>query len=332
MQSLMFFRGCPQDLKAPVREYWERKIPRLKRLLARFPADARSLRLGVTRCGHRIEARAVLVLPGATLVATTMEADFHEALDQAADKLAREIRKHVDTLNLESVGRRRRLDRKDWLRVGEQLREHHESDHREAFFELIRPALRSLQQHARRELILSQLSGELPAGQTTVSELVDEAIILAWDRFHERPDDLPLESWLVNLVHEALQAMSDDVQHVPLDTALAVDDPRFEIENGWLTENEPFWADAKPLRYQDVLPCNDFAEALGNDAPLVQEHALLGLLRDVGQRRRRTFTLRVVEGWTEEEVAMLQGRSADAVREDVEAVRSILRDRTQLGP
>jgi len=48
--------------------------------------------------------------------------------------------------------------------------------------------------------------------------------------------------------------------------------------------------------------------------------------------RRRTFTLRVVDGWTEEEVAMLQGRSADAVREDVEVVRSMFRDRAQSDP
>jgi len=42
MQSHMFFRGCPQDLKAPAREYWERKTPRLRRLLARFHAATKS--------------------------------------------------------------------------------------------------------------------------------------------------------------------------------------------------------------------------------------------------------------------------------------------------
>jgi RNA polymerase sigma factor (sigma-70 family) len=271
----------------------------------------------------------VLVLPSATLVATTDADDYQEALDLASDKLAREIRNHVDALNRESVDRRRGFRRKDWLRVSYQLHEHYEADDREAFFELIRPVLRSLQQHARREIVLSQLSGELPSGYTTVSELVDEAIVSAWDAFHERPDDIPLESWLVNLVHSALQAMIDAAESVPLDEPLGVDDPRFEIENGWLAENEPFWAETKPIRYQDVLPCEDVAEALEDVPPHEQERALLRLLSDIGQQRRRTFTLHVVEGWGEEEIAMMQGRRREDVRQDLEAVRTMLRHRSQ---
>ncbi|MEJ2582694.1 MAG: integrase, partial [Acidobacteriota bacterium] len=305
----------------------QRKIPRLSRLLARFPSDTRNLRLGLTKRGPIFETRAVLVLPSATLVATAAADTFHESLDVVADKMAREIRRHTDTLTRESVNRRRRARRDDWLRVDDHLREYHRGDFREEFFEIIRPVLRNLQQHAGRELVLAQLSGDLPSGFTTVSELVNEVIVSAWERFDQRPDDLPLESWLVNLLHEALETMSEAEECVPLEEPVGTDDPRFEIEPGWRAENEPFWEEARPLTYQDVLSGDDISEDVVEHSAIDQEKGVFRLLRDIEKLRRRTFTLRILEGWGEEEIAMLQGRATGEVRHDVEEVRAVLRDR-----
>ena len=78
-----------------------------------------------------------------------------------------------------------------------------------------------------------------------------------------------------------------------------------------------------------LAPASARALAAGSNIMDPERAYLLGLLHDIDQQRRRTFTLRVVEGWAEEEIAMLQGRSINDVRKDVATVRSMLRERVR---
>jgi len=64
--------------------------------------------------------------------------------------------------------------------------------------------LRFLRDHARRELRILELEGPIHPGEITVSDLVDEVLSLAWERFADRPRHLPLDLWLVDLLHEVV--------------------------------------------------------------------------------------------------------------------------------
>lgn len=92
------FLDCPLRVKRSARAYWADKERRVERLLATFRPELRHLRLSLRRHKTGWEARAVLNIPTATLVAVAAGATWIEALDMAADRLIAEIRRHVDRL------------------------------------------------------------------------------------------------------------------------------------------------------------------------------------------------------------------------------------------
>jgi hypothetical protein len=78
MQIHWVFNDCAESVKRQMRAYWEKKLPRLEKLLQHFRPDLQYL--GVTVYQHaqspRYEVRAVLHLPTATLVAEEEDKDF----------------------------------------------------------------------------------------------------------------------------------------------------------------------------------------------------------------------------------------------------------------
>jgi ribosomal subunit interface protein len=79
--------------------YWAKKLPRLQKLLVPYHEDVQEIRLTVY-CHQQspgrywYEARAVIQLPTGTLVAEAADKDFRAALDEVADTLAKEIKRH----------------------------------------------------------------------------------------------------------------------------------------------------------------------------------------------------------------------------------------------
>lgn len=109
MQTHWVFNDCEAGLKGQIRSYWEKKHPRLERLLQHFRADLRYLGLTLYRHAHPplFEVRAALHLPTGTLVAQETEKDFMRALERVADVLVREIRRHVERLRRDHLYRRK---------------------------------------------------------------------------------------------------------------------------------------------------------------------------------------------------------------------------------
>jgi phosphoglycolate phosphatase-like HAD superfamily hydrolase len=142
-------RECSTGVSEDIASYWEQKLPRIERLLTRFAADQRQLRLSFA-CGETgYTSLARLVLPTGTLLVRTdpPALEHRAAIDQLVDKLTAEIRRHKERLRHEDVHHRRR----------------------------------------RRELIIAQLEGDIPPGELTVSDLLDEVLLRAWDEWNDRP-------------------------------------------------------------------------------------------------------------------------------------------------
>lgn len=96
MPASIVYHGCPDDVRRDVRDHWARKQARVERLLRGVPADERLLRLTLRRPRERYEAHAVLDVRGAILVATAESEHLREALDAVADRLVREVRRHLE--------------------------------------------------------------------------------------------------------------------------------------------------------------------------------------------------------------------------------------------
>src|SRR4030042_169070 len=94
MSEHMIFQNCPPWQKDSIRSYWERKLPRIDRLLQHFPENQRELRVTVRHNATGFEARLVLRLPTGTLVAQESSKTDYSAMDLAVDRLTEEIRRH----------------------------------------------------------------------------------------------------------------------------------------------------------------------------------------------------------------------------------------------
>jgi DNA-directed RNA polymerase specialized sigma24 family protein len=199
------------------------------------------------------------------------------------------------------------------------------------FAALLRPHLHSLRDHAHRELVLCQLEGTLTAGVLTLEDVVNEVLVLAWERFHEGPPGLPLESWIVALVHEVLDRRAAEPPADFIEQELPRDDPRYQAEVGWVTDNDLFWQDLEPLTAAEVLPGLEAPDPWQQLVAEEERQRILELLRKVPRSRRRAFTLHVLEGWELEEVAIIQERCVAEVKADVDAIREALRQRVSEG-
>jgi DNA-directed RNA polymerase specialized sigma24 family protein/ribosome-associated translation inhibitor RaiA len=330
MAEHVIFRDCPSAIKRAVQDYWGQKRDRLDKLLERFPADQRHLRLAVERHlqPERFEVRAVWMLSTGALVAEQSSATYQEALDLAADRLAEAIRRHRVVLQRGASWGRRHRRQAVLAEAAPRFEAGVSSLDKASFFELLRPLLATLHDHAQHELIMAQLEGRLNAGELSVDDVFDDLITRAWDRRRRRPAQLPLEQWLVAMLHEIVDQQSAEAAAVgSLEEPLASDDRRYEASSVWVAENDPFWDEEEELpTLEEVVPIC-VSEPWQRMARREQHRWLLDQLRRLPRRQRRALTLHVLEGWDEAEVALLQHRPIDEVRDDIETACNLLRIR-----
>jgi ribosomal subunit interface protein len=125
MSNQWVFNGCDAGVKAHLKDYWEKKLPRLRKVLVPYRADLQDIRLAVS-CHRKhdaawYDAHAVVHLPTGTLAAGATEADGYLALDRAVDKLVREIKKHKEQVRRDHLYKRRRRDRDNLSAAGPRL-------------------------------------------------------------------------------------------------------------------------------------------------------------------------------------------------------------------
>jgi RNA polymerase sigma factor (sigma-70 family) len=329
MSTHWVFNGCDEVTKARLENYWTRKLPRLQKVLAPYPVEVQDIRLTVYchQPGPQRfwwEARAVVHLPTGTVVAEANGREPQLVLDEIADTLVRELKRHKERVRRDYVFKRKRRARADLSAAGPMLQRDREVGRQEDFFRLLRPLLRFLRQHAQRELHLLELEGVLHRGELSVGDVLDEVLQRAWQQFADRPKDLPLDLWLTQLLHDVLATWvkQEPRPHVSLETPLPPD--KEEAEEEW-------WADL--LGYEDTLTLEDLVpgsqgteawDALENEE---QRRRLLELLRDFPSEKRQAFLLHVLEDYEPVEIALLQDRTEDQVRADIEEVRQTLRQR-----
>jgi len=323
MRTHVTFHHCDKPVAANASAYWEKKLPRIERLLEHYAPDETELRLTVWHHPERVgyEARAVLHLPSGTVVADETDKDLHAALDAAADTLVRVLKKHEERLRHDDVYRRHRPRRMDVSAAGPLLQRDVELGRRETFFQLLQPVLRKLHRYARRELLLMEMEGLLPQHEWTVDDLLDEVALRAWRRYDERPKDVALDVWLMDLLHEVLgewtQAPAADSLEQPV--------PSSEKEE---EEEESWWSE--PLGYKEELYLEDLLpdyhaepswEALSSTE---QREKLLAWLSKLPAPQRQAFLLHALEDYQPFEIAMILDRSEEQVRKDIEAARKYL--------
>lgn len=328
MSDHIVFQDCPDWQKEAIKSYWQQKVPRIKRLLTRFPEDQRELRLTVTHKPKRHDVRVVLLLPTGSLAAEVSSPTDREAIDAAVDKLVGGIRRHKDLVRRAHLHDRKRYRKELSRSVESKLRPQPCSLDKEAFFRLLTPLMERLSDHARQELVIAELQGRIGREQVVVDDLLDEVIVRAWSRLDRWDDRRPLEVWLTQLLHETLdEQIATAGKALPLAAPAEVyDSVRQHLESP-LADDTPVWEIPHLVTFEDVLPSSEADEPWMQLAAIDQMKWVMTQLSDVPSPQRRAFTLHVLDGWEPDEVAMIQGRSVDEVRGDIKEVQRMLRSR-----
>jgi len=328
MSDHMVFQGCTEQEREGIRSYWQRKRPRLERLLTRFPEDQRELRLTVTHLPKRHDLRAVLLLPTGSLAAEASSQSTWEAVDAVTDKLVGEIRRHRELIRHENLYRhKQRREELPRRAAAAAPPDAHPSDQK-AFFALLNPVIARLRHHAHQELLVAELQGRIGHEEIAVTDLLDDVLLRAWTQFDRREETESLEVWLMRLLHEVL-----DVQLTAGRTARSLSEQvggessADDTAVGFAAEDGLMWEEPPTPTFEDILPGYEGGEPWQQMAAVDQMKWVLAQLSGVSASQRRAFTLHLLEGWEPDEIAMTQGRSSDEVRRDIEAVRQMLRNR-----
>ena len=335
MSSHLVFNEVAAAVKARLESYWAEKLPRLKKLLTNYREDLQEIRLTVSRHPQSprrewYEVRGVIHLPTGTLAAEADDKVPEAAIDRVADDLAREIKRHKELLRHDYLYKRKRRDRDALKASGVMLQRDVEGKRRPDFFRLLRPQLRFLRDYARRELSILEKNQLLHRGETTVDDLLDEVVTLAWERFANRPRKMPLDLWLTDLVHEVLERWikEEPRPHVSLEEKaekVVPDKVPHPDEQEWWTDLTPF--EEETFRLEDLIP--DAKEREPADELEAEElrNRVTSLLGELPAKQRQAFLLYALEDHNTAEIAILQDRPESEVKADIEAARQWLRER-----
>ncbi len=125
--------------------------------------------------------------------------------------------------------------------------------------------------------------------------------------------------------------MDEKPEEVPLSTRvdLTTDEPltpEVDVDeiDFWL---ERIFNQQQPLTLEDLLPDAETDEAWKELSAEEQQRRIEQALGSLPPLQREAFLLAFVEGFDTMEIAMLQGRSEDEVKNDLQAARKQLADR-----
>ena len=258
-------------------------------------------------------------LPTGTLAAEASDDDPQAVLDRIADKLVEEIRRHKDKARRDYVYKRKGRNRADLSAAGPRLQEHAEARNRDDFFRMLRPHLGFLRDYARREIRMLEQDGTLHRGELSVDDLLDQVMVLAYERFQDRPRRVPLDLWLADLVETPSSGGSS---RSPGHTPRSPSEPTTSRHMSAAGGRGPVVGRA--ARRRGDAPAGRSGPGPQGTEPWTaleaeeQRDRLLAPDRQAAARdRRQAFILHALEGYATDEIAMLQDRSEDEVKADI---------------
>ncbi len=318
MRIQWHFNGCSKTIKSKARSYWQQKQRRVERLVSGMAPASLPLRLSVYCYPNRVdqfETRAVVRVTGRTLVAQISNEALNAALDLLADALVAALKSHSKIVKDISRQQHKKDTFSNLHDSLPMLIADEKEDRKDSFVALLRPIATFLEKQAGRELTFLEMDGLISPGFTTVGELVDDTIDLAWENFASKPGGKSLEHWLLGLLYEQLQVVEWEYNRIISP----------EREEHLLRLNKSPVSDImanidfhdSTLLLSDILPDNQTTaswEMLSDDE---QRRCLYDVLCELYTQRRQSYLLYVVERYSADEIAQVQGRPHGDVQKDI---------------
>lgn len=324
MQYYWTYSGCDESQEGEIAEAWRSRQAELESKAELVGGDESTpvmLTVEHTDASPRWSIHTTLYAPQATASAQSRSNEFAEALDQAIGELSQQIDEQADRPPMVTERRRGLAAFPPFL----------ESFHRKGmsreFMSMLTPVLDSLHDYIRRELRTRRTLEEIPAGQTSPQDVMDDVLLKAWERFGSRPSQQALDVWLIRMIEEFLNAQAQPIAEQSLDERQSVDEvdrrdsyresEKFEsVEQA--TESDSIALARLIAERPDVEPW-DRLDIEAKQARLDQ------LLRRLPRDQRHVLMLQAVEGFSQSEIADLQDRSSEEVARDLTAAKQEVR-------
>jgi len=313
------YDGCDSDDERAIEQTWEDHLPELEAKLSSLPVEPVELRLAVTHDSESDawELQGALHLTTRTLAVECVANTVQAAVQDCIGRLSQSIDELVDAP--EEVSRRRQ-----GLEAVLPLLEKNRAEGRSyQFFTFLSPLMRSLRTHVERELDILELEGAVSAEELEPDDVLNEALLRAWERFPERPRDLPIDLWLIGLLHDVLDELTAEGQLASIqaerDVALPEDDEQ-NSPSTWV--EQPTYPET--IELGELLPGHPGVDAWDRLDFETKQTKLAELLRGLSRDERQILVLHGVDGFEPAQIAALQDRSVEDVHTDLTSARTKL--------
>ena len=310
MQIHWTCEGCDQDDETRLEQHWEKVQRELDGKLAALTEVASELRLAVYHedSGPPWQIHAALHLPGHALVAESRGRTCEESLNRILNELSDRIDRMDETPQLVPLQLRQTQEMLPFLAQCKQQKRSR------AFFSFVAPIVETLTPYVQQELQIRERD-EVGSNGLTTTDVLDETLLRAWDRFADRAGELPLNLWLVQLVDQVLDESDEDV------VGQSLDDEQIDRVNGWVGADQDEWVEQasypEAIDLAELLPGDGGVDAWDRMEANIKQAHLAEILGEMPRERRQAFVLNLAHGYNAAEIADFQDRTADEVKADI---------------
>ncbi|WP_022852679.1 sigma factor-like helix-turn-helix DNA-binding protein [Thermodesulfatator atlanticus] len=310
-----------------------RLVQRFEKLTKKFDPDLVYLRIVVEGLEKKkfYFVQLTLSVPQGVLSARGEHKQMKTAFKIARERLEKELARHLAELRGEHVFKRHARYVQEMARALPELAVDKKADLKERFMDRLRPLLRDLYRIARREILFHQLTGELPPEYLDPGDVVDEAVLWAYENYDQivSMGDLAhaLHKKILEIIKREIEKLREEGHEaIPVEESVPLDDIRYKLKE---MPDSPYFVEEERLRWEDVLPAGEVVEP--EEALSAEElsNLIMRELSRVPEEKRQAFVWHVLDGLSFAEIAKLQGRDEESVKKDIEEVRAYIRQRWQ---
>ncbi|MBU1567029.1 MAG: hypothetical protein KJ630_15575 [Proteobacteria bacterium] len=318
MKIQWVFNNCPEKIKTDARYYWEKKQSRLARLTSTIPKEQKSLRIIFYFHKNKVnqfEVRAILEVPGRSLAVQASDMMFSLALDELAELLAEAVRKYKEWIRHSSRQQRKGRYAVDLGTTLPLLLEDEKERRKDSFFSILRPRINFLEEQAQRELKILELEDAITPDYISPQELVDEVVVVAYERFSSRPKGKKLEHWLNNILYELLRKLTLETnQNVSLDEEFGQQEFDYDLEIDWIPGLLGY---EEKRTLAELVPDQEETRQWEKLEEESRQSHIYEVLRRLSGYCRQAYLMHLIDEYTVDEISEIQDRSVEEVILDI---------------
>ncbi len=299
----------------------ERKIQKLEKMLEKFDPDMVKLRIKFEKHSKREEYNVdiILDLPNKTLRASKRADKLSKAANEAFNSLFREVKKFKAFLRHEPDYKRKiRPTYKEML-----LKTSTPEETQELYLDFIEKHFQRFYNFAYREIRNRIYQGLLKPGELMVQDVLDEAVLKISEEVEPNFNEKEVREKIYKTIESIIKRKVKEIRfrRVPLEKTVEVHDLDTELYEYYQPDDV--------VKIEDVIPDPNSPEPEDWYEEEEIEETVDRVISLLPNRWRQALQLVEMEGFTPEEVSMIQGVPPEVVKQEVENAKQYIREKLQ---